>query len=143
MKNAVFVCLSAVVGIIGFFFTIVAAFLEPQEGHGLVEVCCLSYFGVIAPAIALEIAKFLCFKHKYKKIYTFDIIGIIMCLSVIIILNLLYLGGMNFWAVWKHEFFLYQFPWLIALIIKILMLTFVSKKKKDVQEGKNEDGSSS
>ena len=133
VKNVVFICLSVIVGVIGFFFTIVAAVLEPQEGHSLVEVCCLSYFGVIVPVIALEVAKFLCFKDEHKKIYTVDVVGILICLFALIRLNLFYVGGMNFWDVWREEFFLYQFPWLIMLLVQVVLFILKSKKAKKQQ----------
>ena len=138
MKKTIFVCLSVIVGLIAFLFTFSAAVLEVQDGSRLVDVFLLSYLGVIVPNVALEITKFLCFKRNYKKIYVFDIISILMCLPAIIILNLIHLNLMHsdamvFLAVWKREFFLYQFPWLIMFLAYSLLLIIKSKKTKQLK----------
>lgn len=129
MKKTVFVCLSVIVGIIAFLFTFFAAVLAPQDGSRLIDVCLLSYLGVIVPNVVLEMAKYLCFKQDYKKIYAFDIIGVFISLSVLVILNLL-IWGESFFVIFMEEFFLYQLPWLLIFLAYGLLFVFKSKKTK-------------
>ena len=136
MKKLLFVCLSIIVGFITFYFTFCAAFIDKQDGGSIVASYLLSYLGVIVPNIALEIAKFFIFKNKYKKIYSFDIISVLVCLCALIIMNILHLGLMRsdiiaFWNVWKRELFQFQFPWIIMFLAYSILLIFKAIKGKE------------
>ena len=131
MKHDVFIYLSGIVGIIGYFFSFAASFISTQEAFELSDAYQLSYLGIIIPNIVLEVVKYLCYKQNYKKIYDFDVISTSTCLIAIIIITLLCSPGESyFWTVWKEEFIWLQFPWFIMLFAYSLLLIFKSTKAK-------------
>ena len=139
MKKALFICLSVIVGLIGYFFTFAASFISTQEAFELSDAYQLSYLGIIIPNIVLEVVKYLCYKQNYKKIYDFDIISTSICLLAIIIITLLCSPGESyFWTAWKKEFIWLQFPWFIMLLAYSLLLIFKSEKNNKNKGAKSQ-----
>ena len=127
-KKILFSCLSAVVGLFGVYRTIVAGFLYPQLGFETIDVCLITYLGVLFPAAVLETAIFLCFKKEKQKIYIFDIISLFISVAFILLINGLFLFEILWTDTWIIDFFIFQGPWFIAMVVKIVVLKYRPRK---------------
>lgn len=132
-KKTVFMCLTLIVGIIGFHFTFCAFALLSQIGFSLFGLCLMSNLGVLLPVIALEVAKLLCFKRKNRGIYAFDIFGISISTTALAI----YISWCAVNDLWQNvwgEFFLVPFPWIVSFVLQGLLCLLKWKKNRQNKE---------
>lgn len=129
MKKAFFVFLAVLGAVIGALFTFGSVLQDKFEGT-LLEVCLLSYPGVILPAVVLELAKLVSFKNQRGKVQAFDIVGVAATFAVLVVLNSFYgiedIGG----ETWRREFCLWQIPWVISLLMQSLLLAIKAKRQR-------------
>lgn len=126
MKKTVFYALTVLVGILGFWCTIGAGLQCSKEGD-YVTASLLSFSGILLASVALETAKFFCFRGKERKIYAFDTLGIVICALALFILNYIYISDGIFGSSYIKEFVPIQLPWIASLVLQAVLLKFKSK----------------
>ena len=73
MKKNSYLCVTVLVGIVGYYLTVTAGLYCSKENDYLAAYL-FSNLGVILPVVALEIVKLIQYKGEERRVYSFDIL---------------------------------------------------------------------
>ena len=125
MKKELYLCATIFVGIWGFRFSVASA----MYGDFLIAYL-VSNLGIVLPVVLLEIAKLIHFKGEERRVYSFDILGIVISAFAVLYLTCLFLSDSSHLSrAWLQEFVFMYWPWVVSLLIQSLLLACKYKKK--------------
>ena len=128
MKKNSYLCVTVLVGIVGYHLTITAG-LYCSKDNDYLAAYLFSNLGVILPVVALEIVKLIQYKGEERRVYSFDILGVVISAFAVFIFTSMLLsdfGELN--RAWIEEFVIMYWPWVVSLLLQSLLLACKSKK---------------
>lgn len=128
MKKAFFILATVLIGLSNLYLSFLSFFVPCHSLEDYVEVIAFINLLVVLPVVVLEILKLICYKGEERKVYSFDILGII-------------LSGVTFLTALVIFIFVYHlqleevgfvFPPTIVFVIQTLIFSYKPKTSKSL-----------